>query len=73
MKVIEIVGEAASKVSPLTQDQLSGIPWIPIRHMRHRLVHDYFRINLDIVWQTIQEDLKPLISALDAALTEPPP
>ncbi len=38
--------------------------------MRHRLIHAYFDINLDILWQTVQHDLPPLITALEDALTQ---
>jgi uncharacterized protein with HEPN domain len=38
--------------------------------MRHRLVHAYFDINLDILWRTVQEDLPPLIPVLEAAVHE---
>ena len=60
VKSIEIIGEAASKVSPDTQAEITGIPWRDIIDMRHRLVHGYYDINLDILWSTLQEDLRPL-------------
>lgn len=58
-KAVEIVGEAARRVSDRTRRELSAFPWTPLIHMRHRLVHDYYRINLDILWQTVVEDLPP--------------
>ncbi len=70
VKAIEIVGEAANQVSATTRDELPEIPWADIVGMRHRLIHAYFDINLDILWQTIQRDLPPLITALDDALAE---
>jgi uncharacterized protein with HEPN domain len=73
VKAVEIVGEAANKVSQPTRDRFGGIPWKPIAHMRHRLVHDYFRINLDIVWKTVQDDLVPLLTLLEEALKEDSP
>ena len=65
VKDIEIVGEAAYQVSQTARDQLPGIPWGDIIGMRHRLVHAYFAINLDIVWRTLQDDLPPLITELE--------
>jgi uncharacterized protein with HEPN domain len=50
VKSIEIIGEAAYQVSQATRDQLPDIPWDDIIGMRHRLVHAYFDINLDILW-----------------------
>ena len=64
VKAIEIIGEAAYQVSRTTREQLPDIPWEDIIGMRHRLVHAYFEINLDILWRTIQDDLPPLIETL---------
>ncbi len=61
VKAIEIIGEAASQVSEETRAQLPGLPWADMIAMRHRLVHAYFDINLDILWQTVQQDLPPRV------------
>ena len=52
VKAIEIVGEAATQVNEETRANLPEIPWDDVIGMRHRLVHAYFDVNLDIVWQT---------------------
>lgn len=65
VKAIEIIGEAAYQVSQTARSELPGIPWEDIVGMRHRLVHAYFDINLDILWQTVQEDLPPLVAELE--------
>jgi uncharacterized protein with HEPN domain len=65
IKVIEIIGEAASRVSPEYQANHPQIPWSAIIGMRNRLVHAYFDINLRILWQTTQEDLPLLIDELE--------
>ncbi len=70
IKAIEIVGEAAYQVSETTRAELPAIPWDDVIGMRHRLVHAYFDINLDILWRTVQEDLPPLISALETSLAD---
>jgi len=67
VKDVEIIGEAAYQVSQPTRNQLPDIPWDDIIGMRHRLVHAYFDINLDILWRTVQDDLSPLIAALEHA------
>jgi uncharacterized protein with HEPN domain len=64
VKCLEIVGEAANNVSPETAQVLAQIPWKAIISMRNRLIHGYFTINLDIVWQTISEDLPVLVTLL---------
>ena len=70
MKAIEIIGEAAYQVSQETRQSLPEIPWEDIIGMRHRLVHAYFDINLDILWATVQEDLPALLDILRKALEE---
>ena len=65
VKDIEIVGEAASRITDPTRKELGEIPWASIVAMRNRLIHAYFSINLDIVWKTVQEDLPGLIDQLE--------
>ena len=65
IKSIEIIGEAASKVSETFKTENSNIPWNDIINMRNRLIHVYFEVNLDIVWQTVKTDLPDLIKALE--------
>ena len=65
VKDIEIIGEAATQITQPTRIELTNIPWRKIIAMRNRLVHAYFSINLDIVWQTVQEDLPTLVANLE--------
>ena len=65
---LEVIGEAASKVSEECREKFPQIDWANAIGMRNRLIHAYFDINLPIVWRTINEDLPPLISLLSAAL-----
>ena len=64
IKLIEIVGEASSRLSKEFQAEHPEIPWSGIIGMRNRLVHAYFDINLKVIWQTTQEDLPTLIEQL---------
>ena len=66
VKCVEIIGEAANQVSPAARTELKDISWRDMIDMRHRLVHGYYDINLDVVWSTLQEDLPPLIKMLQA-------
>jgi uncharacterized protein with HEPN domain len=70
VKIIEIIGEAAAKISRPFQVAHPEIPWAQIIAMRNRLVHAYFDINLDILWQTIEIDLPELIVELENLLAE---
>jgi len=71
IKALEIVGEAAGRVSETTRKALPEIPWTDIVGMRNRLIHGYFDVNLQIVWKTVQTDLPPLIQSLEAYLNKP--
>lgn len=68
VKLIEIVGEAASKVSADGRAALPEIRWDDIIGMRNRLIHAYYDINRDIVWETATQNLPPLIRQLERAL-----
>jgi len=57
-------------VTQETRQSLPEIPWEDIIGMRHRLVHAYFDINLDILWATVQEDLPALLTILRKVLEE---
>lgn len=69
-RLVEILGEAAKKVSAEGRAQAPRIPWPKIAGMRDRLIHAYFDVNLDILWDTIVDDLPPLVAALEAALAQ---
>jgi uncharacterized protein with HEPN domain len=69
VKEVEIIGEAAYQVTRATRINVSGIPWEDIIGMRHRLVHAYFDINLNILWRTVQEDLPALVAALQPIIS----
>jgi len=68
VRLLEIVGEAASQVSGGLRGQSPEIPRTIIVGMRNRLVHAYFAINLNVVWSTSTEDIPPLIGQLELLL-----
>ncbi len=65
IKSIEVIGEAASRISNSFRDTCPELPWRDIVGMRHRMVHGYFEIDLDRVWKTVQEDLPKLIAVIE--------
>jgi uncharacterized protein with HEPN domain len=69
VKCVEIVGEAASQVSSDAKEEVA-LPWRDIIGMRHRLVHAYYDINLEVLWRTVHDDLPPLIHTLKSVLGE---
>ncbi len=72
VKCIEIIGEAASEVTDETRRLHPAIPWAEIVGMRHRLIHAYFDIDLDRVWDTIAADLPPVAANLERIVAAEP-
>ena len=62
---LEIIGEAARRISEPTRQRLSMLPWQSMIRMRNFLIHEYDDIDLHIVWDTVQNDLPSLIAALE--------
>lgn len=61
---IAILGEAASQLPEHDKARWTGVPWRVITDMRNRLIHGYFGMRLDLVWQVVTVDLPPLRSQL---------
>jgi len=70
VKSVEIIGEAASKVTHETREIYTELPWANIIAMRNRLIHVYFDIDLDRVWDTVTDDLPPLIASLEKVILQ---
>jgi uncharacterized protein with HEPN domain len=70
VRLLEIVGEAASRVPSEDRTRYPGIPWPQIVGLRNRLIHGYDAVDLDILWQIIEHDLPPLISTLETILSQ---
>jgi len=65
MRPLGVIGEAASRISQETQDEYPEIPWQQMIGMRNRLVHEYFRVDLATVWETVRTDLPSLIELIE--------
>jgi uncharacterized protein with HEPN domain len=66
VRAVEIVGEAASRVSDEARAELADLPWRQIVAMRNRLIHAYFDISPDAVWTAATEEIPPLLERLRA-------
>ncbi len=66
---IEIIGEAARRVSQETRSRFTELPWIEMIRMRNLVIHEYNGIDLTIVWDTVQNDLPPLIERIQRILS----
>ena len=64
VRAIEVLGEAAGKVSEDTRSACPEIPWPEIASMRNRLIHGYFDIDIDIVWNTASIEVPALLADL---------
>lgn len=69
-RLVEIVGEAARRVSPERRSQHAEIPWSEIIGLRNRLTHGYDAINLDILWGVVANDLATLIEQLEKVVPD---
>lgn len=63
-----IIGEAAGQIPEEIEEQYSSIPWSLMRAMRNRIVHAYFQVDERLMWDTVQNDLPPLIPELEKLL-----
>ncbi len=68
VKEIEIIGEAATKISDKMRDEYPNVPWRDISGMRNRLVHAYFDVSLDVLWATVEQELPGLVQSLEEIL-----
>jgi len=70
VRLVEVIGEAASRVPEAFRSRHPQVPWRQTVGMRNRLIHGYDTVNFDILWTIIQEDLPPLIQQLEAIVRE---
>ncbi len=70
IRSIEVIGEAAGKISSQFCDRHPDIPWREITGMRHRLIHGYADVQLDIVWYVVSEKLPGLVEAIKPHISE---
>lgn len=68
IKNIQVIGEAVRGVSPTTREAHPEIPWADIAGMRDRLVHGYYRVDLNVVWDVVDNDLSGFRAALQRLL-----
>lgn len=72
IRMLEVIGEAAKNIPADLRKRHSTVPWRLITGMRDKLIHGYFGINLKWVWETVCDDLPPLVEMIEAMLSEEP-
>lgn len=70
MRNLEIVGEAVKNLSPQFKANYPEIQWKAISGMRDKLIHEYFGVNLNLVWHTIDHDVPGFLQEIENALEE---
>lgn len=70
IRQFEIIGEAASRLSDNLKEEFTDISWKNVIGMRHKMIHDYFEVSIDVVWDTIQNDLNGLKLQIDRIIKE---
>jgi len=68
IRQVEVIGEAARKVSEETRKRHTEVPWKDMAGMRDKLIHGYFGVDLDAVWDTVKEDIPRLKTMIQALL-----
>ena len=72
-RVLELIGEAARRISMATRDAYPAIPWQDIIGMRNIIAHEYGRIDPDEIWKAVRVDAPELVSILEGIVAELPP
>ncbi len=67
---LQIIGEAARAISQEFKSRHNEIPWRDASDLRNLIIHEYFRVNLDIIWDIVQNDIPPLKRQIEAILQQ---
>ena len=60
IRALEVIGEAAKKIPLSVRNKYKQIPWLQITGMRDKLIHEYFGVNVKVIWNTVKENIPPL-------------
>jgi len=70
IRKLQVIGEAVKSLSETAKSEQPHIPWKQIAGLRDKVIHDYFGVNLDIVWAVVEKELPALRTAIDQLLSE---
>lgn len=70
VRAFEIIGEAAKNIPEEIRRRYSGVNWKKMANMRNRIIHEYFGIDLSIVWETIRQDIPDLRRQFDPIISD---
>ena len=63
VRAVEVIGETAKNIPQPLKDQYPHVPWRSIAGMRDKVIHQYFGVDLQVLWDTVQQDIPPLKTA----------
>ena len=70
VRLMEVVGEASRRVPDDFRSRFPDVPWRDTADFRNRLIHGYDRINFNVLWDVVQNELPPLIEQLETIIAE---
>ena len=70
IRAFEIIGEAARHIPAQVRRRYPQVPWQDMLAMRNLLIHEYFGVDSEVLWRTIQEDISPLRNAIQEMLAD---
>ena len=70
LRNLEIVGEASKRIPPPLRDKYPDIPWKKMAGLRDKLVHEYFGVDLEIIWQLLKEELPGILHPVQQMLRD---
>lgn len=69
-RLVELVGEGSRKVSPDVRKEYPSVDWTEAARMRNKLVHDYLNVDLDIVWDVVQQEFPPFLAQIQEIMRD---
>lgn len=70
IRQLQVIGEATRSLSPEFKQNHTELPWFHIIGMRNRIIHEYFRVDLEIVWEVVQNDLGMIAEQITKILAD---
>ena len=70
IRALEIIGEAAKNIPKSIRGRYTEIPWEDIVGMRDKVIHDYFGVDIEVIWKTLHKDLPPLQATIAKILND---